>query len=104
VRAQPPGQLGEPLPPFDDPRLAEMVFRYRARNWPESLDATAHADWEAFRRLRLTDPVASKGRTLPAYFARIAELRNERAGEGRAMAVLDALEAWGRELESGLSA
>jgi exodeoxyribonuclease-1 len=102
VRARQPEQLGETLPPFNDPRLAEMVFRYRARNWPESLDATAHADWEAFRRLRLTDPVASKGRTLPAFFTRLGELRGERAGEERAMAVLDALEAWGRELEAGL--
>jgi len=79
-----------------------MVFRYGARNWPESLDATARADWEAFRRLRLTDPVASKGHTLPAYFSRIAELRSERVGEGRTTAVLNVLEAWGRELEAGL--
>ncbi len=102
VRARPPEQLGEPLPSFDDPRLPEMVFRYRARNWPESLDAMARVDWEKFRHLRLTDPVASKGRTLPAYFTRIGELRNERAGEERAMAVLDALETWGRELEADL--
>ncbi|RLA36562.1 MAG: exodeoxyribonuclease I [Gammaproteobacteria bacterium] len=102
VRMRPPTKLGDPLPSFDDPRLPEMVFRYGARNWPESLDATARADWEAFRRLRLTDPVASKGHTLPAYFSRIAELRSERVGEGRTTAVLDALEAWGRELEAGL--
>jgi len=103
LRALPPERLGEPLPPFDDPRLPEMVLRYRARNWPGSLDAAARAAWQAFRRQRLTDPAAARGRTLAAYFERIVALRAERAGEPDAGAVLDALEAWGRELEAGLA-
>ncbi|HEY5718809.1 MAG TPA: exodeoxyribonuclease I, partial [Gammaproteobacteria bacterium] len=45
LRALPVARLGAPLPPFDDPRLAEMVFRYRARNWPESLAPDERAAW-----------------------------------------------------------
>jgi exodeoxyribonuclease-1 len=38
---------------FDDPRLAELVFRYRARNFPASLTADEHARWEEHRVARL---------------------------------------------------
>ena len=102
VRARRPELLGAPLPPFDDARLPEMVFRYRARNWPETLEPAERAAWDAFRRSRLTDPDAAKQRTLEAYRARIAELRAERAQDAAALAVLDALAAWGDELEAGL--
>ena len=104
VRSRPLGQLGDPLPPFDDPALEELVFRYRARNWPETLDPQARGRWQAYRASRLTDPEAARGRTLESYYARIGELRAARAGEEGASAVLDALEAWGRELEAGLGA
>ena len=31
--------------PFSDPRLQELLFRYRARNFPESLNAEEQAQW-----------------------------------------------------------
>ena len=57
---------------FEDPRLVELVFRYQARNWPESLDAraagstgtnTAAPGWRATSafprtRSRLTPPAS----------------------------------------------
>jgi exodeoxyribonuclease-1 len=103
VRSRPMHELGEPPPPFDDPGLEELVFRYRARNWPETLDPQERARWQAYRVLRLTDTEASRGRTLAAFFRRLGELREERRGDARAGEVLDALEAWGRELEAGIA-
>ena len=41
---------------FDDPRLPEMLFRYRARNYPETLDDTEQRRWRAFCQARLSDP------------------------------------------------
>nr|WP_272890831.1 exodeoxyribonuclease I [Stutzerimonas sp. S1] len=38
---------------FDDPRLLELLFRYRARNFPEALSATEREQWRQFCRLRL---------------------------------------------------
>jgi len=32
---------------FDDPRLPELVFRWRARNWPESLRPEEQSRWQA---------------------------------------------------------
>ena len=36
--------------PLRDPRYAELLFRYRARNWPQSLDAEDQARWQEWRR------------------------------------------------------
>jgi exodeoxyribonuclease-1 len=95
VRATPPEQLGRRNFPFRDPRYAELLFRYRARNWPDSLDADEQARWEAFRQARLTRPTALTARTLDDYFARITALRQERPGQTE---LLDQLEAWGHQL------
>ena len=95
VRATPPEQLGRRSFPFRDPRYGELLFRYRARNWPDTLDAGEQARWEAFRLARLTRPTPLTARTLDDYFARIATLRQERPDQ---TALLDRLEAWGREL------
>jgi exodeoxyribonuclease-1 len=56
VREASPQNLADSPPSFQDARLGEMLFRYRARNFPESLNAEEHARWEEYRRQRLTDP------------------------------------------------
>ena len=38
---------------FRDPRLPELLFRYRARNWPATLSAPERERWDAYRRERL---------------------------------------------------
>jgi exodeoxyribonuclease-1 len=44
--------------PFDDERLPEMLFRYRARNYPENLSHEERTLWQEFRHRRLVDPEA----------------------------------------------
>jgi len=46
-------QLATQLPAFADERLAELLFRYRARNFPTSLDQAEQARWLAHRSRRL---------------------------------------------------
>jgi exodeoxyribonuclease-1 len=41
---------------FDDQRLPEMLFRYRARNWPETLTVDERERWEEYRQARLFEP------------------------------------------------
>jgi exodeoxyribonuclease-1 len=50
LRDKTPGQLAAIQAVFDDARIPEMLFRYRARNFPESLNAHERARWESFRR------------------------------------------------------
>jgi exodeoxyribonuclease-1 len=40
-----PSALATGTFPFTDPRLQELLFRYRARNFPESLNAEEQAQW-----------------------------------------------------------
>ncbi|QIR14341.1 exodeoxyribonuclease I [Shewanella aestuarii] len=41
---------------FDDSRIAEMLFRYRARNYPQTLDYQESIKWREFCQQRLMDP------------------------------------------------
>lgn len=98
VRETPPEQLGSRAFPFRDPRYPELLFRYRARNWPETLDAIEHERWEGFRRRRLDTATPTTALTRVDYFATIARLRAVPDLPAAHVPLLDALESWGREL------
>lgn len=101
VRSAPPTKLAAFGPRFDDPRFAELLRRYRARNWPGTLDAGERADWDDYRRRRLSGTTLSEY-DFTTYYAEIATLRASE-GPGPKQAWLDALERWGRDIESSLS-
>lgn len=102
VRATPPERLGERTWPFTDPRYAELLLRYRARNWPETLTGDEQARWQTFCRDRLTRQTTLTTLTLDDYFARIAALRDDPAKTDHA-ALLDQLDAWGIERQDALA-
>ena len=55
-----PQELAALRPVFQDRRLADLFFRYRARNWPELLSPAEGIRWEAHcRGRRESPPVAS---------------------------------------------
>ena len=56
VRSSTVEQLAETTFPFEDSRLPEMLLRYRARNYPQSLTPEESAQWEEYRFARLTEP------------------------------------------------
>ncbi len=53
LRALPPEELAHSRTGFDDERLGELLFRYRARNFAGTLSAEEAARWEAHRAARL---------------------------------------------------
>lgn len=59
---------------FDDPRLAELLFRYRARNFPASLDEQEQRQWQLFCANRLTCPEYGAPNTLADFDAALAGL------------------------------
>jgi exodeoxyribonuclease-1 len=73
VRTAEPQQLATDVWPFDDPRLPELLFRYRARNFAETLSAVEQQRWQAFCRLRLSDPEAGAPNTLKAFSRALVE-------------------------------
>ena len=84
---------------FDDARLPEMLFRYRARNWPETLSTVAEQEeWNAFRLRRLTEADGGGSIQLDAYQERIMRLREEIGDDGEKARVLDDLEVWAQHV------
>ncbi|MDB5939401.1 MAG: Exodeoxyribonuclease subunit [Polaromonas sp.] len=73
---------------FDDERLPELVFRYRARNFPKTLGPEDAARWEVHRAARLLEGEGG-ARNIDALFEQIDALA-ETADE-RAEAILGAL-------------
>ena len=98
VRTAPPEALAELEQRFRDPRLPELLFRYRARNHPQTLDATARSRWDAYRQQRFTTPGMAE-QTLPEYIAQIAQLREEHKDNPDSLALLDALDQWRHSLQ-----
>lgn len=103
VRATPPQALGEKAFGFRDPRLPELLFRYRARNWPETLSANERVRWDEYRRLRLRGEHGLSEYNFDTFKAEIVALRAAHATDGGKQVLLDQLEAWGRDLESSLA-
>lgn len=56
LRQTPPSQLANFTAGFDDARLPEMLFRYRARNYPDTLTEDQHKDWIKYCSDRLLNP------------------------------------------------
>jgi exodeoxyribonuclease-1 len=88
LRALPPAELAHSRIGFDDDRLEELVFRYRARNFPETLSPEDAERWEAHRAARLLEGEGG-ARNVDAFLAELDGL-SETADE-RGEAVLGAL-------------
>ena len=56
IRNTQPNNLAALELDFDDGRLAEMLYRYRARNYPETLSDSEQYRWREFCQSRLNDP------------------------------------------------
>jgi len=68
-------KLARAAPQFQDERLDELLFRYRARNFPESLNESEAARWKQVRASRFFEGSAS-ALSLDDFFAEI-----DRVGE-----------------------
>ena len=80
IRNAPPDQLANFKPSFTDSRLAEMLLRYRARNYPELLHPEETSKWREFCADRITGRQQGGGITLAEYFCQLSRLREEISG------------------------
>lgn len=88
LRELSPAELAVSRVGFDDDRLAESVFRYRARNFAQTLSAEDTQRWQAHCASRLLEGLGGV-RNVDAFFARI-DVLSETADE-RGEAILAAL-------------
>lgn len=89
VRLSDPRQLGQGHWMFDDARMPELLFRYRARNFIDTLNEQEQQRWHRFCQQRLSDPRLGAPNTLGDF---------EQAAQARLVDTDDAgrqvLEAW----------
>ncbi|TWI12684.1 exodeoxyribonuclease I [Aerolutibacter ruishenii] len=102
VRTTPPEALGQRNIPFRDARLPELLFRYRARNWPDNLSAGERQRWDAYRSQRLRGPVGLSEYTFETVRHELADLRARGDLGADRLALLDAVEAWTDRLDAAL--
>ena len=102
VRTTPPQALGERTFGFKDARLPELLFRYRARNWPETLSAEEHVRWDEYRRLRLRGDGRLSEYTFASFDTELAELRAAHAHDDGKLALLEQLDAWRQRIDASL--
>ncbi|RJG14247.1 exodeoxyribonuclease I [Pseudomonas cavernicola] len=73
VRCAEPQRLAREDWPFDDGRLPELLFRYRARNFPETLSEPEQKRWREFCQRRLSAPEWGAPNTLMSFDAALAQ-------------------------------
>lgn len=93
IRATPETELGDLDFHFDDKRLNEMLFRYRCRNYPDTLLLAEIELWDQYRIKRMTEAQGDASIKLVEYQHELSKLRQEEPDEGR-IQLLDQLEAY----------
>jgi len=102
VRQTPPDELAEQPWHFNDPRLDTLLFRFRARNYAETLTPDEQQQWSDFCRQRLKQAVAEDQpqSRLDDYLTKIAQQRHQLESE---LKQLDQLQRYGEELANHLN-
>lgn len=94
VRGMTPESLAKGSIHFDDERFNQLLVRYRARNWQETLNDEERSQWTFFCRSRLMDG-ADGALTVSAYFDEIDRLQESTLEDEEKQLVLEALYEWG---------
>jgi len=96
LRTCQPHQLNQIADAFNDPRYPEMIKRYKARNFPQSLGTEETQKWFDFCRQRLQQQTESE---TPLWLAKLNEIKHLRqTGENEDKTqILDQLELFIRK-------
>ena len=98
IRNTEPDALNQQDWPFKDSRLAEMLFRYRARNFPATLTPVETDRWQQQRLARLRQPADDRQMNPERFALEISAARESREGDHDAQNILDHLETWANEI------
>lgn len=98
VRTTAPEELARAAFDFRDARLPELLFRYRARNWPQTLSADERERWDQYRRHRLGGESGLSEYSFARFAEELRQVRAAAGDDGAKQALLDRLEDWGRGL------
>jgi len=97
VRRTSPADLADGAIAFKDNRLNELLFRYRARHYPDTLVDAEKDDWNSWLSKRL-EFAPDGGLTLDEYDDVVAALMERVQGEPAKLQLLLDLKAWSGKL------
>lgn len=98
VRNASPRQLTHHHFDFQDKRLHELLFRYRARNWPDTLSENELQRWKTLCRQHLMEKNCGNSMVLTEFADKIKALRDAHIENAHIVQILNAIETWGKEL------
>lgn len=91
VRQASPEQLMALNPPFQDPRLPEMLLRYKARNFSFVLSEEEQQQWEEYRSRQLLGPDNDGCLTVTALFDELNRIATEKELSDQEQYILEEL-------------
>ncbi|MGD8641651.1 MAG: exodeoxyribonuclease I [Gammaproteobacteria bacterium] len=100
VREASPEQLRNGNYIFEDQRLAELLIRYKARNFPDTLTDGEQLQWEEYQHHRLFGDNGSHSLTIPMLRDKLVEIQNDPALYPERRYVLDELAEYTEYLQS----
>jgi len=100
IRTLKPAELADYTIPVSDSRLVTMLFRYRGRNFPETLSKEDQVLWKAFCRERLSDRQKNGFLDFTTFSESISKLKQQ---EGVDIQLLNALEQYAVELKARIT-
>lgn len=84
--------------PFEDDRLNTLLFRYRARNVPQSLSAQEIERWQRYRHFKFFDDESSASIKMPEFLMQLEQLGIEYAHYPDKLAILKKLYNYAQSL------
>lgn len=80
------------------PGLKSLLFRYRARNYPQTLTHEEMMRWQRHRQARLCDPTSPASLTLEPFMLKLEQLAHEHSDNPEKQAILRALYQYAENL------
>ncbi len=88
---------------FKDERISEMLFRYRARNYPESLNEDERLRWNEYRRNKFTSVNDIKTLNFKTFDQLITEHMNDPELDDNNRKLLQELQQWRNSISKELT-
>ena len=104
VREATPDKLRDSQFIFEDKRLVDLLVRYKARNFPESLSEQETLQWEEYQQSRLFEEQGSHSFTIAMLREKIAEIEDDPSLFPERRHLLDELLQYANELEAKYAA
>jgi exodeoxyribonuclease-1 len=98
IRNTRPDKLAKLQFNFDDKRLTEMLFRYRARNYRETLSEQELKQWNNYRHEKFSNPATSH-RTMNQFLAEIHAIQQAPDTIGSQLVLLEDLLEYAKSIK-----